>query len=104
MNPNNDNQRSSLPLSAAERIDEVCMHFERAWRQDGNRPRLEEFLVGEAGPEQEELLGVTARPLHCKCEESLPSDEVAVRIETLGFAFNAILLERLPVTADPHTA
>jgi hypothetical protein len=44
----------SLPLAAERRLDAVCLRFEAAWRA-GQRPCLEEFLVGTPGymaPEQ----------------------------------------------------
>src|SRR5205807_3295107 len=36
-------------------------------------------------------------------EESLPGNEVAVRIEAFRFLLDAVRLERLPLAADPHT-
>jgi serine/threonine-protein kinase len=45
----------SLPLSALERVQEVCQRFESGWRE-GGRPRLEEFLDSVAGPERQALL------------------------------------------------
>jgi transcriptional regulator with GAF, ATPase, and Fis domain len=49
-------------------------------------------------------LGVTARPLRCQGEERLTGDEVAVRVEALPVALDAVLLERLPLAGDPHAA
>ena len=46
--------------------------------------------------------GVTDPPLCCHGEECLTSNEATVRIETLGFSLNPLLLEFLPVAADPH--
>ena len=50
------------------------------------------------------FLGVTDPPLRGKGEEHLTGDEVTVRMETLRFVRNALLLEIVPVAADPHTA
>ena len=47
MNSMRKDNRESLPLSVAERIDDVCGRFESAWKA-GGRPRLEDYL----GPDQ----------------------------------------------------
>jgi serine/threonine-protein kinase len=49
--PNNP----SLPLSVAERIDDACRRFERAWKA-GQRPRLEDYLYQAEKPERQALL------------------------------------------------
>jgi hypothetical protein len=36
---------NDLPPVLAQRVDEVCTRFEKAW-QDGQQPRLEEYLAG----------------------------------------------------------
>jgi serine/threonine-protein kinase len=46
---------SSLPLSLAQRIDEVCNRFDAAWR-GGQRPHIEDFLQGVPDPERPPLL------------------------------------------------
>src|SRR5437763_1742916 len=43
-------------------------------------------------------------PLRGEGEERLTSDEGAVRIATLRFVLNALLLEIVPVAADPYAA
>src|SRR4051794_15371247 len=45
----------SLRLSLEERIDEVCLRYEQAWKA-GGRPRPEDFLEGAAGSERSALL------------------------------------------------
>src|SRR4051812_27496849 len=55
MRPESYERGDSLPLSVAERIDEVCMRFEAAW-QAGQGPRIEDFLGAAAGSEREALL------------------------------------------------
>src|SRR5438552_9248021 len=51
---------ASLPTSVASYLDQVCQRFEAAWEQ-GQRPRIEDFLTEAAGQEQSllfrELLG-----------------------------------------------
>ena len=42
---------TSLPLSLEQRVDEVCLRYEAAWKA-GGRPRPEDFLEGIAGPER----------------------------------------------------
>src|SRR6476619_4937888 len=69
----------------------------------GPLPHRSEVQRGHRWP-AEKKSGVTAPPLHCEGEERLTSDELAVRIETPCFVFNALLLESLPVAADPHAA
>src|SRR5260370_14608242 len=49
-------------------------------------------------------LGVTARPLRSQREESLARDELAVRIQPSCLAFDALLLEVIPMAANPHAA
>ena len=58
-------------------------------------------LTEEAGENRE---GVTACPLYGHSEESLTGNRVAIRIEPSGLPLDALLLERLPVAADPHAA
>jgi hypothetical protein len=50
------------------------------------------------------ILGVTDAPLCGHGEECLTGDEIPVRIETRRFPLNPLLLEFLPVAADPHAA
>jgi serine/threonine protein kinase len=44
----------SLPPSGSRRVDQACDAFEAAWRA-GQRPRLETYLDGAAGPERSAL-------------------------------------------------
>src|SRR5262245_48996029 len=60
MRPETSDRGDSLPLSVAERIDEVCMRFEAAW-QAGPMPRLEDFLGASEGTEREALLRALLR-------------------------------------------
>src|SRR5262245_29859447 len=46
---------SSVSLSAARRIDEVCDRFEGAWQTDP-RPRIEQFLGDAPEPERSAIL------------------------------------------------
>lgn len=55
MKPPREAHPPSLSLSEAEQIDAVCVRFEEDWKA-GQIPRLEQFLVGVADHEQEELL------------------------------------------------
>jgi len=75
MKPETPDRRDSLPLSVAERIDEVCTRFEAAW-QNG-QPRLEEFLGAAEGPEREALLRELLRvELDYRCQGgSVPAVE-----------------------------
>jgi hypothetical protein len=40
----------SVPFTLADHINQLCDGFESAWRA-GRRPRLEDCLIGVAGPE-----------------------------------------------------
>jgi len=42
---------NSLPLAAEERIDEICLRFEDAWRT-GDQPRVETYLEGIPEPQR----------------------------------------------------
>src|SRR5262245_26109701 len=65
-------QSDSVPLSAAQRIDEVCLRFEAAWRA-GTPPRLEDFLGDAAGEERAELLRQLLRiELECRRKGGTP--------------------------------
>src|SRR5262245_58484450 len=55
MSPERTNPGERLPLTVAQRIDDVCAQFEAGWQQ-GRLPRLEDFLDGAAGAELAELL------------------------------------------------
>ncbi|MBI1915434.1 MAG: serine/threonine protein kinase [Planctomycetes bacterium] len=55
MSPANPEQGESLSLSAAKRIDEVCVRFEAVWNE-GQAPRIEDFLGDLEGGEREALL------------------------------------------------
>src|SRR4051794_702032 len=44
-----------LPLSLAERVEEVCAAFETAWKA-GQRPRIEDFLGDTSAPEHVALV------------------------------------------------
>src|SRR6187402_3574174 len=50
-----NNSGESLPLTAMQRIDEVCLRFESAW-QAGKSPRPEDFLDGWTGAELQAML------------------------------------------------
>src|SRR5215468_7257693 len=75
MKPETPEWGDSLPLSVAERIDEVCTRFEAAW-QNG-QPRLEEFLGAAEGSEREALLRELLRvELDYRCQDgSVPAVE-----------------------------
>jgi eukaryotic-like serine/threonine-protein kinase len=55
MTPESEKRGDSLSLTAAQRIDEVCVRFEAGW-QAGTPPRLEDFLGEAAGAEPQVLL------------------------------------------------
>jgi serine/threonine protein kinase/Tfp pilus assembly protein PilF len=40
---------TTLPLAAAEELDALCDAFERAWRDESQSPRLDDFFAGLAG-------------------------------------------------------
>src|SRR4051812_25073361 len=46
---------TSLLLSLEQRVDEVCLRYEQAWKA-GGRPRPEDFLERAVGPERWALL------------------------------------------------
>src|SRR5262245_25606110 len=49
----------SLPVSAPLHMEDVCARFEAAWQAagpNGAPPRIEDDLVGAAGPERQALL------------------------------------------------
>ena len=46
---------TSLSQSSLERIDEACDRFEAAWK-NGQKPSIDDYLDGAAGPEHEALL------------------------------------------------
>lgn len=47
--------KESLPADALLRVNEVCDHFEAAWK-GGERPRIEDFLGATPAPERTHLL------------------------------------------------
>jgi serine/threonine protein kinase len=47
--------QGTLPLSGAQRVNEVCNRFELAWKA-GQRPRIEDFLGDTPEPERSALL------------------------------------------------
>jgi WD40 repeat protein len=51
----NERSRADEGLALAQRLDEVCTRFERAWR-GSPRPRIEDFLDGTPEPERSALL------------------------------------------------
>jgi hypothetical protein len=48
-------ENPSVSLSVQQRVDEVCVRFEDAWRA-GQRPRIEDFLGEVSEPEHSFLL------------------------------------------------
>ena len=62
----------SVPLSAAQRIDDVCLRFEAAWRA-GDPPRLEEYLNEFAEPERALLFReLLCADVECRQARGLP--------------------------------
>ena len=48
-------ESAPLPLPLARRVDEVCAHFEAAWKS-GRRPHIEDYLGDLPEPERSALL------------------------------------------------
>src|SRR5262245_28560386 len=94
---------SSLPVSAARRVDEACHRFEVAWKTalaSGAAPNLDEFLA-DATPEERpvllrELLRVEVHYRRRQGEEPRRDDYLA-RFPTLA---PALLTEVLGATPD----
>jgi formylglycine-generating enzyme required for sulfatase activity len=54
--PENEPNFSSVPLSAVERVDDICVRFEAAWKA-GQRPLIEDYLpAGLPEPERAAVL------------------------------------------------
>src|SRR5262245_6403336 len=111
MSPDTPERGDSLPLSVAERIDEVCLRFEAAG-QAGQGPRIEDCLGGVDGAEREALLRQLLRiELEYRCqggsvpavEEYLgrfPGYEALIREEIERRAARAAGVPRPPPEAD----
>src|SRR5262245_13027256 len=54
MNDISSRSDDSLPWELARRMDEVCDHYEAAWRA-GETPRVDEFLAGWEEPDRTAL-------------------------------------------------
>jgi serine/threonine-protein kinase len=89
---------SSVPLSLAQRIDEVCNHFDAAWR-GGQRPRIEDFLQGIPDLERhrvlQELIALEVEHRHRAGEAPRP-EEYQARFPSLDLTGLTVLQEPLP--------
>src|SRR5579871_6221223 len=61
------------------------------------------WILNRDGPQCKNP-GVTALPLGGVGEEGLTSNPLAMRIEAIPFSFDAHLLKRFPLVADPDTS
>jgi serine/threonine-protein kinase len=97
------NGRDAPPLSTLERIDALCERFEQACRA-GRRPRLEEYLVQPAGPEQGELfreLLFIERNYRRLAGERPRADEYLARFPAHAAIIRELLVEERDSPGEP---
>src|SRR5262245_14176209 len=83
-----ETQESTLPLSAAQWINEVCNRFEQAW-QAGQRPRIEDYLVDAPESRRTALLReLLALEIDCRRQagEEPTTGEYQARFPSLSLA------------------
>ena len=88
-------------------IDEAADRFESVWKQGGDRPRIEDFLAGEAGPRRTRLLQELLRVEHelrKNAGEKPESDEYRVRFPDDRAEVDAVFrnVVRADSPGNPH--
>jgi serine/threonine protein kinase/formylglycine-generating enzyme required for sulfatase activity len=98
MNDASGSRSSPLPVAMARHVDQVCNHFEAAWKTAGSteqRPRVEDYLVDVPEPERSALLRgliVVEMEQRCLAGEMIRLEEYRARFPALGPKWFASLM------------